>query len=297
MLPPTPFKPYTHHAVLSCHLLTMLLMNTIVFMCTWILILQCTIAAMLWNGAFVGWVGHLSQYTINLDLWTDCKLGFFLHEFAAQYSSMLLAIMSIEKFFALYFPLNAKSYCTIGTAKWVSSILALVIGGLNFPIFIWYKSFGRYCYVMKHFNYFLMLNTLFYTLIPIFSMLLANAAIICKLMEIKYKGISRENQSVSKSSTRGSVMVVTVSLAFIILTCPRTVDNVIKITFSTTPLHSLLVLSMQYLNHSINGILYCIFGEKFRNELGKMILSCRKKRMSETSMNSVTTDTTTPNPL
>ena len=86
-------------------------------------------------------------------------------------------------------------------------------------------------------------------------------------------------------------MVVTVSLIFIILTSPRTVDNVIKIKFSTTPLHSLLVVSMHYLNHSINGILYCIFGEKFRNELVKVMLSCRKKRMSETSMSSVTTET------
>ena len=62
--------------------------------------------------------------------WTDCKPGFFWHEFAAQYSSMLLAVMSIEKFIALYFPLKAKSYCTVGTAKWVTSILAVVMAGL-----------------------------------------------------------------------------------------------------------------------------------------------------------------------
>ena len=54
-------------------------------------------------------------------------------------------------------------------------------------------------------------------------MFLANTAIIQKLMYIKYKGISHTNQSVSKSSTRGSVMVVTVSLAFLILTSPSAV--------------------------------------------------------------------------
>ena len=116
---------------------------------------------------------------------------------------MLLAVMSIEKFIALYFPLKAKLYCTVGTANWVTSILALAFVGLNFPILIWYKAIGQYCYVIKHWNYFVMLSTLFYASVPISAMLFANVAIICKLMHIKYKGMSRSNESVSKSSTGG----------------------------------------------------------------------------------------------
>ena len=147
--------------------------------------------------------------------WTDCKPLFFWHEFAAQYSSMLLAVMSIEKFFALYFPLKAKSYCTVGTAKWVTSILAVLMAGLNSPIFISYKAIDNQCFATKLQKYLVMLNLLFYSLVPIFSMLLASVAKIYKLMYIKYKGMSRANESVSKSSTRGSVMVVSVSLVFI----------------------------------------------------------------------------------
>ena len=184
---------------------------------------------MLWNGVLVGWIGQLTRWTINMYTWTNCKPGFFFYEFAAQYSSMLLAVMSIEKCIALYFPLKAKSYCTVGTAKWVTSILAIVMADFNSPIFIWYKIIGKYCDITKHRNYFIMLNTLFYELVPIFTMLLTSAAILCKLMMIKYKGMSRTNQSVSKSSTRGSVMVVTVSLVFIILTTPRVVDNVFRL--------------------------------------------------------------------
>ena len=122
---------------------------------------------MLCNGAFTGWLGYLTEWTINMTAWTNCKPGFFLHEFAAQYSSMLPAVMSIEKFFALYFPLKVKFYCTVGTAKWVASILALVMVGLNSPIFIWYKSIDNHCFIMRHWNYFVMLNTLFYELVPI----------------------------------------------------------------------------------------------------------------------------------
>ena len=123
---------------------------------------------------------------------------------------MLLAVMSIEKLVALYFPLKAKSYCAVGTAKWVTGILAVIMAGFNFPILVSYKAIGIHCYVTKHWNYFVMLNTLFYAMVLISFMLLANAGIICKLMMIKYYGMSRSNESVSKSSARGSVMVVSV---------------------------------------------------------------------------------------
>ena len=96
-------------------------------------------------------------------------------------------------------------------------------------------------------------------------------------MMIKYKGMSRTNESVSKSSTRGSVMVVTVSLAFIILTSPRAVDSTIQFYIYSNPYGNVFLTSMQYLNHSINGILYCILGGKFREELLKVLLCCRNR--------------------
>ena len=243
-----------------------------------------TFTGVLWSGAFVAWVGHLSRWTIDLDAFTDCKFGYFLFYFGGDYSSMLLAVMSIEKFFALYFPLKAKSYCTVGTAKWVTSILATVIAGLNFPLLIFYKFDGTACVMTKHVGFIEIMDTMLYSVVPIVVMLLSNTAIICKLVYIKYKGISHTNQSVSKSSTRGSVMVVTVSLAFILLTSPRAVDSAIGLSISTHPYGAVCVASMQYLNHSINGILYCILGGKFREELLK-IMSCCGNNNTSVSIN------------
>ena len=256
----------------------------------------CILTGVLWNGAFIAWLGHLSRWKIDLFVWTDCKLGYFIYYFGTHYSSMLLAAMSIEKFFALYFPLKAKSYCTVGTAKRVTCILACVIAGLNVPSLIGFK-YDRGCAITKHNYYIGMIHTILYLLVPFGFMLIANIAIISKLMYIKYKGISHTNESVSKSSTRGSVMVVTVSLAFIILTSPRAVDDAINFQLSSRPFGSLLVITMQYLNHSINGILYCTFGEKFRNELLKILSCCGKKiiKNRSTAMNSTTTDTITAN--
>ena len=211
---------------------------------------------------------------------------------------MLVAVMSIEKLFALYFPLKAKTYCTVGTAKWVTSILALIIAGLNFPTIVLNKAVYGKCEMPKLTNYNPTIHPLLYSLVPFAVMLIANIAIISKLMYIKYKGISHTNESVSKSSTRGSVMVVTVSLAFIILTSPRALDSIIKFKIGSHPFGSLSMLTVQYLNHSINGILYCIVGQKFRNELWKVMMSCRKKQVqsNSTSTTSVTTEAITANP-
>ena len=107
-----------------------------------------------------------------------------------------------------------------------------------------------------HSGFIQVMDTMFYAVLPIVVMLLANAAIIYKLMFIKYKGISHTKESVSKSSTRGSVMVVTVSLAFIILTSPRAVDSTLKQYISGYPFGNLFIISMMYINHSING--FCV---------------------------------------
>ena len=183
----------------------------------------------------MAWIGHLTWWTIDLDVFTDCKLGYFLFYFGGDYSSIILAVMSVEKFFTLYFPLKAKSYCTVGTAKWVTSVLALTIGGLNFPLLIFYKFDGKSCVMTNHSGLIEIMDTMLYSPVPIVFMCLSNTAIIYKLMMIKYKGMSRTNESVSKSSTRGSVMVVTVSLAFIILTSPRAVDSAFN--FTSTQIH------------------------------------------------------------
>ena len=106
---------------------------------------------------------------------------------------MILVIMSIEKLFALYFPLKAKSYCTVQTAKWVTSILAITFVGLNVPILIFYKFDVEICVITKHIGFIQIMDTVFYALLPIVVMILGNAAIIYKLMYIKYKGISHTN--------------------------------------------------------------------------------------------------------
>ena len=64
-------------------------------------------------GCFAGWLAYLTRRKVDVHLWTDCKLFYFLFDFSRFYSAMLLVLMTLEKCFAVYFPLQAKTVCTV----------------------------------------------------------------------------------------------------------------------------------------------------------------------------------------
>ena len=62
---------------------------------------------------------------------------------------MLLVLMSVEKCFAIYFPLKSKAVCTIRTAKWATGIVGVILAGYDLVYFFvveWHfsKSSGRH---------------------------------------------------------------------------------------------------------------------------------------------------------
>ena len=85
----------------------------------------------LWTGCFGNWVRFLTNFKIDPSTWTDCRLYYFLAFFGSHYSSMLLSLMSVEKCFAVYFPLKAKTVCTVRTAKWAAGVAAIVLASYD----------------------------------------------------------------------------------------------------------------------------------------------------------------------
>ena len=127
-----------------------------------------------------------------------------------------------------------------------------------------------------------------YSFVPFVTMILANCAIIYKFIAAKWRstrnggGSGSVTQAMSRSATRGTAMLVTVSVAFIVLTSPTAV------TFAITRKPSItlrgIVSILQYLNHSINVVLYCVVGSRFRKELFNA-MCCRKTALSSSVYN------------
>ena len=110
-------------------------------------------------------------------------------------------------------------------------------------------------------------------------MFLVNSAIIYKFIRAKRESTQNStsestSQALSKYALRGTAMVITVSIMFIVLTTPVAIDQITARKLAPYPLYYVFMVSMQYLNHSINGFLYCIVGTKFRQELCKLLKCC-----------------------
>ena len=119
-----------------------------------------------------------------------------------------------------------------------------------------------------------------YSFGPFVLMFMTNFAIVFKFMTAKCRSTNETestDQAFAKSATRGTAMVVTVSVTFLLLTAPVGVDNALSsiIVLETNPLFEAFSNVTQYLNHSINGVLYCIVGSRFRSEIAKLL--CRKE--------------------
>ena len=242
-----------------------------------------SIAGVLLVSTLPFWVLRFSHYHIDPLLWISCQLGFFLIHFGFSYSSALLVIISVEKLFALYFPFETKTICTVKIARRVSLVTGVLFAGFNAHFFYTGKKKsteqGTYCTYGGPEKYLIIVLNIFgalYSYVPFVIIMLANFAIIYKFIKATLKTTrgrtESTNQALSKSATRGTGMLLTVSFAFIILTGPISIIHIWK---EVPVLVKDIALVLHYLNHGINGILYCVAGTRFRNELKKMFV-CRK---------------------
>ena len=234
----------------------------------------------LWSGCFAAWFRDISHYRINPYTWLDCKFLLFFAPFSSQWSSCLLVVMCIEKFFALYFPLKTRSICTVAMAKRVTFVLTLFLIAVNLQSFFIFEpqvnAYGRKsCKLVRvPKNYQMVYNQIEHTLYsfgPFAVMVLANGAIIYKFMRASCTrdqgGTESTNQALSKSANRGTTMLVSISLAFIVLTGPVAIT--LAITNDFDPMLQAVIVLIRYVNHSINAVLYCASGSRFRTELMK----------------------------
>ena len=204
--------------------------------------------------------------------------------------------MSTEKFFALYFPLKTQSVCTVKTARRVSLGAAVAYTAFDSQMFFIMKAvkddFGQYCYFLKRYeSYHLIFNqidSVLYSFGPFAIMGLSNLAIIYKFIRAKikskYGGTQSTDQALNKAAMRGTAILITVSLTFIILTGP--VSIVFAVNKFPHPITELLVQLLATLNHGINAALYCVVGSKFRQELLGTLGCCKTGQKNQAGSNS-----------
>ena len=201
-------------------------------------------------------------------------------------------MMSVEKFIALYFPLKTINICTVKTAKWATGIAGIVLALINI---IWFFAVEKLqatdsrfsaCVYKDFFTDYaldvLKVDGIIAVWIPLAVMGISTTAIIYKFVQAKRAskrgGTESTNQALGNAAMRGTAILISVTITFIILVGPANI--ILTTSFLAHPiLHPILYMGIQ-LNHSINGILYCIVGTKFRKELIKTLRCNRKDNAS-----------------
>ena len=79
-------------------------------------------------------------------------------------------------------------------------------------------------------------------------------------------GTESTNQALSKTAMRGTAILITVSLTFIILTGPASIYYSI-FKDSTDPIIHVALHVPKTLSHNINSVLYCIVGSKVQTRI------------------------------
>ena len=136
---------------------------------------------------------------------------------------MLLVQMSVEKWFAVYFPLKSKTVCTVKTAKWATGIVGVILAGYDSVYFVAFETIikpsgNKDCVRNEKYTIALWsIDSVLYSFGPLALMFITNIAIVFKFMTAKcktQKSSEMTKQALAKAATRGTAMVVTVSVKF-----------------------------------------------------------------------------------
>ena len=229
----------------------------------------------------------------------ECKFLAFVALFALQNSTFLVVAMTIDKYIAIKWPHKAATYSTPKRAKMIvvavyacafvfnipHLFLSSVIGGqcINFGISsVFSKMYSWFSFILN-------------AIIP-FTLLIYMNFVIVKAVRSSHKmfranhgpvrggrgeGLEARQRTMKSAENQLTIMLLLVTTLFLILLCPAYI-RFIYMTFvqADTPLkyaNSIFLFQITALlyisNSGINFFLYCISGQKFRNDL-KDLLCC-----------------------
>ncbi|XP_069122999.1 QRFP-like peptide receptor isoform X2 [Argopecten irradians] len=286
-----------------------------------ILILNLAISDIM-VGLFCMWVHLGNQINANWPFGPFiCKASTFTQVFAVTSSILTLTVISIERFFAIVFPLWGKmTQCTMGTSIAVSWLVSAAIAAPQlfvrkviryefrnrdevFCTEIWpkfYKNAACVSHEPGKMTYYVIEGIVMYV-IPVVIMIGAYTVIAIKLLLRKAPGNNMRSNSSSQDRTRKKVikMLVVVLVVFVLCWTPQQYFLLWEVFRSHTTKTSKIVPTIKYiavyfayLNSAINPILYAGFNENFRRgftEAFKCSLWRKKNRVTPAGGLSCTT--------
>ncbi|XP_074656878.1 FMRFamide receptor-like [Tubulanus polymorphus] len=218
-----------------------------------------------------------------------CPISAFLAIFSLHAGSLLIVILTLERFCCVTFPLKASTVATRRNSAlgMLSVVIAttFIDGHILFGVRYMKRPplLGYHCqtvsdsYKYFYINVFVWMDLMFGALCPFLIITSMNAAIIRRLISA-----SSQRQTISKSETSSKAennttkTLLAISIVFIVTTMP---DKALRVYSDRNNgafyggfvevLGPLLRL-LEYTNSAINFVLYMLCGSRFRREFAKM---------------------------
>jgi hypothetical protein len=218
-----------------------------------------------------------------------CNQYLFWSYYAGITSALILQTMSMERLFALLFPLKAKTWCSARKARIVVVSLFVILCVILLPLNLSRVQQDRISGWLCPFHFDVKMAEIYDNFISIFDVYMpfvvisisnVGIVIVLKISERRRQELTTE----TKTATSNQVfrMLFVVSLAFIVLKLPGKVRNSLwrYYTGEVTPLivalrrfTVTLTDILGYCNYAFNTYLYIFSVKKFRQE-AKVVCRC-----------------------
>ena len=212
-----------------------------------------------------------------------CAVSMYILNASRAMSAWVLVVLTVERMLVMSIPHLAQQFTSRKRALISTLVVMLVVGAIysySFFVFDLYP-YGKNCYwkiEMETEGTHLIITVfdfLFYIIIPSSIMATCNSSLLFFLYysrEVRQRGEADHKHI--------AVTIVLVTTAFIVLTTPMCVQNIIYLAGVklVQPKYLFTVFySLDLLNHAINCVLYSISGPSFREEIKSMCGCCGKK--------------------
>lgn len=249
----------------------------------------------LYTRSFTRWLFLITGWKLDAYMNTSCQVYWYISYLTGTMSSWLLVLITFERFVAVLKPHKTKTVFNRKNAMIMCVCMMVCIMFLHIPILVGYESHPTFifddnnvnftliieckaCCVMNN-TYIRLMLSLSDALIPFIIILTGNIVIVISLTKAHQKrntmvSSAKSRRDLSKLITLTKVLLMVTS-CYLILTLPYIVfalvgPSLVHIYRSVDDFksadHLLRVISFFLLNmnNSINFVLYCMGGKRFR---------------------------------
>lgn len=269
--------------------------------------LACSDLVVLYSGLLRQWLLFLWEYDLRHMSETACKLNIWLVYSSLDFSAWILIAVTLERVISAWCPYSAKTKCSRKYATALIITVLVFLLGLNSHLLygmvnrVNVDESGNVTEILKcrevnqaYGDFFNLIwpwiDLAVFCLIPFSVIVVGNGCILFKVIKSQRKTNSRIVPSITTNQSRTThhngpkhssmtAMLFTLNMVFLFTTSPVSIYNIgythwvaeeSHQNYANLDLWWAIVNMLMYTNNSLNFLLYCLSGTRFRQEVKRL---------------------------